>query len=992
MNRIVTFTAAVLFILTGLLSVMHASQVRPQNRDYVITSYGLEDGLPQSTVNSLLQSSDGYLWIGTHGGLVRFDGAAFRVFNRFNTPAIVSDFIITLYEDSNGTLWIGSEDGNLTKKTDGQFSTLQLQDYIHHWNVVSITEDIENNIWAATTGGGVVRISGNDISHYTKDHGLHHNIVSKIYSSPEGGIYVTTALGISVFNGESFDPYITGEEAEIFDIHFIYIESNGVQWIGTRGNGLYRFSGNSVENFTDKNGLLSSHISELYKDSDGAIWIATTGGISRYKDGEIFTLSQAHGLSGNNILSIIQDHEGTMWAGTRTGGLNRLVNATINVIREEGYEVINNITSISPSGDGGIWFGKNCGGVGQILNGMIIPLEIPIENTCVWSVHEDTSGRLWIGTWGGGLYRLEQGKLQNFRDTGDFPYNVILSIFEDSRGNFWFGTPFNGVIFYDNETFTRYGPEVGLPHPNARVFHESDNGDIWLGTFNGPARFRDGIFTEFHQSHQVPQVTVRTVYEDEDGIIWFGTLGSGLLRYHDDTFTIITTEQGLNDNLVFHILPDDDGYFWMGSNRGIHRVSRKALNDVSSGNAESVFTHTYGIEDGMVTRETNGGFYPSAHRSDDGRLWFPTIEGIAMIDPAAIRINETPPPVIIEEIIAGQNVISSAINPVYIQPGIRNFSLRFTALSFISPNRLEFRTMLEGFDTGWNQIGNRREEYYTNIPPGEYRFRVIASNHDGIWNTEGAAITIHVLPAYWHTGWFRLLSAIILIALFAGTIFFVSTRKLKRRLEIMEQQQMVERERLRIAQDMHDELGSRLTEIKLLGELSSRDDADHEMLRGRLREMSRASIDVIDTFREIVWSVNPQNDSLEKFIDYLTQFASEYFGRAGIRCRFDVPVEIPDHELSSDVRHHLLMAYKELCTNVVNHSGADEVLTKVRISDRRCTIFLNDNGTGFNPGQAAGKGNGLINIRKRMDSVKGEFSLKSEPGKGSTIKLEFPVS
>lgn len=979
-----------LFSVAWLSSETHAYQIHTQNRDYVITSFGLEEGLPQSTVSSIVQSSDGYLWISTHGGLVRFDGVTFRVFNRFNTPAFRSDFIITLFEDSKGTIWIGSENGSLIRKSNGQFTLLNLGDYIQHWNVVSITEDKQENIWAATTGGGVVRISGDQITHYTTDHGLHQDVVSKIYSAPDGRIFVTTSLGISVFNGESFDPYITGEDAGIFEIHFIYIESNGVEWIGTRGNGLYRFSGNSVEIFSDENDLPSSHIAELYKDSDGAIWIATTGGISQYLNGEIFTLSQIHGLSGNNILSITQDHEGTVWAGTRTGGLNRLVNATIKVIQEEGVDAINNITSISPSADGSIWFGKNCDGVSRYNNSMIIRLEIPIENTCVWSVLEDSSGRLWIGTWGGGLYRLEHGVLQNFNVANGFPSNVVLSIFEDSRGNFWFGTPFNGVIYYENQEITRYGPEDGLPHPNARVIHESDNGDIWLATFNGPARFRNGVFTDFHQSHQIPQVTVRAIYEDEDGIIWFGTVGSGLLRYHDDTFTIITTEQGLNDNLVFHILPDNDGYFWMGSNRGIHRVSRNALNEVAMGNAESVFTHTYGIEDGMVTRETNGGSHPSAHLSTDGRMWFPTIEGIAMINPAAIQINEKPPPIIIENVFAGQNTFTEE-QPVLIEPGIRNFSIRFTALSFISPQRIEFRTMLEGFDPDWNPIGNRREEFYTNIPPGEYRFRVIASNHDGIWNMEGSHITIHVMPAFWQTGWFRALSALFLIIFFAAIIFYASTRKLKRRIKKIEQQHMLESERLRIARDMHDELGSRLTEIKLLGELSSRDDTDREFLKQRLSEMSQASVGVIETFREIVWSVNPQNDSLENFIDYLTQFATEYFQNAGIRCRFDIPVHLPSSVLSSDIRHHLLMVYKEICTNVVKHSGASEVLTRVIVDRKKCMITLKDNGIGFDSGKIGHEGNGLDNIRKRMALVGGNVSIFSKPGEGCTLEFVFTV-
>lgn len=990
MKRIVLFIFFTLYSYSVFISTGFANRDHSNNRDYVITSFGLEDGLPQSTVNSLLQSSDGYLWIGTHGGLVRFDGITFRVFDRFNTPALVSDRIITLFEDSNGALWIGSETGGLTQKVDGEFITIDLSMHVNQRNVVSITEDLQNNIWVATSGAGVIRITDGTISHYTTDDGLMHNIISKIYRGTDGTIYAITGIGISTFKEDKFEPLLTSDESGITKIHFIYDEGKDSFWLGTRGDGLYRVKDDRIERFAEKDGLPSSHISEVFKDSQGYLWIATTEGIVRYHN-DIFTpYTNLLGLSDNNVLSITEDHEGTIWAGTRTGGLNKLVAANIIVIRDDAEGAVNNITSISKARDGSLWFGRNCGGVSRIINGIIIPLEIPIQNTCVWSVLEDSKNRLWIGTWGNGIYLFENGELENYSLTSGFPSNVVLSIFEDKKGDIWFGTPFNGVIHYNNKSFQRYGPEDGLPHPDVRVIYEAVNGDYWFGTFKGPVRFRNGTFQSFHESHPALQAPVRTIYEDEDGIVWFGTYGAGLIQYKNNNFSVFSTDHGLKDNLISQLLEDEEGNFWMGSNRGIHRVSRHALNDLANGLTESVFSYSFGTEQGLISRETNGGFQPSAHRSSDGKLWFPTIEGIAMIDPLNIRISESPPPVIIEEVIADQQRLQLE-EKIYINPGVNNFSIRFTALSFISPERIEFKSMLEGFDSDWNNIGNRREEFYTNIPPGDYIFRVIASNHDGIWNIDGAVLTIHVLPSYWQTGWFRLVTGLFLIACIAGAVFYTSTRKLKHRIELMKQQQMVERERLRIAQDMHDELGSRLTEIKLLGELSNRDDIDTDQLRGRLRDMSEASLDVIETFREIVWSVNPQNDSLENFIDYITQFASDFFSRAGIRCRFGQPLDIPDCELSSDLRHHLLMVYKEICTNIVKHSGADEVFIELRFSDNMCVITLIDNGIGFDLEKSTGKGSGLLNIQKRVELTKGNCSIQSKQGNGSKVQFEFPV-
>ncbi len=990
MKRIVLFVFFILFGCSILALNGFANRDQSDIRDYVITSFGLEDGLPQSTVNSVLQTSDGYLWIGTHGGLVRFDGLSFRVFDRFNTPALISDRIITLFEDNDDILWIGSETGGLTQKVNGEFISIDLSMHISQRNVVSITKDLIGNIWVATSGAGVIQIKGDSFNHYTTDDGLLHNIVSKIFRGIDDNIYATTALGISIFKEDTFEPYLTTEKSGISEFHVIFDENEEIRWIGTRGDGLYRVKNDHAERFTEKDGLPSSHISEIFKDSQGYLWIATTDGIAQYHDNMFTPYRNLQGLSDNNVLSLTEDHEGTLWAGSRTGGLNKLVPANIAMIRDNTDGAVNNITSISKAGDGGIWFGRNCGGVGKIKNGSIIPLDIPIQNTCVWSVLEDSKNRLWIGTWGGGMYLLEEGKLVNFRITNGFPSNVVLSIFEDSKGGIWFGTPFNGVIHFNNESFLRYGTENGLPHPDVRVTFEAGNGELWFGTFNGPVRFSNGKFIEFEQTIPALQAPVRTIYEDSEGVIWIGTYGAGLLRYKNNHFSVITTDQGLNDNLISQLLEDEVGNFWMGSNRGIHRVSKDALNAVADGVSASVFTYTFGTEHGLISRETNGGFQPSAYRSSDGKMWYPTIEGIALIEPEKVRTSDAPPPVIIEEIIADHNTLPLA-GRVVIQPGIRNFSIRFTALSFISPDRLQFRTKLEGFDSDWNHIGNRREEFYTNIPPGEYQFRVIASNHDGIWNLEGAAMSLHILPSFWQTGWFRLISVIILIVSFSGIVFYISTRKLKHRIEMMKQQQLVEHERLRIAQDMHDELGSRLTEIKLLGELSHRDEIDMDKLKNRLREMSLAAIEVMETFREIVWSVNPQNDSLENFIDYLTQFASDFFDRAGIRCRFNLPVEIPDCELSSDKRHHLLMVYKEICTNTVNHSGADEVITEIGFSGKMCQISLIDNGNGFNPEESVGKGFGLLNIHNRMELVKGTYSMISKPGKGSRILFEFPV-
>ena len=494
--------------------------------------------------------------------------------------------------------------------------------------------------------------------------------------------------------------------------------------------------------------------------------------------------------------------------------------------------------------------------------------------------------------------------------------------------------------------------------------------------------------------------------------MWIGT-SDGLSRIKDGKFASITTGQGLWDDTISQILEDDQGQLWFGSNRGIFRVSKEELERVADGDSTTVTPVVYGKAEGMESLECSGGFCPASLKTRDGLLWFSTVKGVVVVDPKNIPVNAVAPAVVIDELQVDDTLVAADVNNpvpqnpksairmlkfkagslrnsmVTIGPGARRVEFRYSALSFTAPEKVRFRYRLEGLDSDWVDAGGRRVAEYPYLPPGQYQFRVTACNEDLVWCEREAVLALTCRPAFWQTGWFRLLVA--LVVLVGWPVKLLATRRLRRRLAVVQQEHALEQERTRIARDIHDELGTLLTGISLLSDRSQTHCDQPEQVAEHLQTISQRARSAVQAVDSIVWAINPQNDRFDHLANYLVQFAEDFFRLTPIRCRLDVPEAVPHFPLGTQERHHILLAVKEACNNVARHSRASEVWVRLKVDASDFSILIEDNGRGFVVGTMAEGSDGLRNMRQRMAEVGGRLDLDSEPGRGTCVKLFAPL-
>ena len=515
---------------------------------------------------------------------------------------------------------------------------------------------------------------------------------------------------------------------------------------------------------------------------------------------------------------------------------------------------------------------------------------------------------------------------------------------------------------------------------------------MWFGThYGGVFRWQDGKWTRFTGRDGLPSDYVRSLHADADGTLWLATI-NGLCRWQDGRFTAITTANGLWHNSLSHITDDARGNLWFSSFGGVFRVARQQLNEFAEGQRRSIQCIGYGRSDGLLALESPGGFQPAGAKTPDGRLWFPTVSGIVSVSPDEIPVNHLPPPVWIEEVTTDgkASAIRHTDTALKIGPGQRRVDFRFTALSLSAPEKVRFRHQLEGLEDDWSVADDQRTITYSHIPPGHYTFRVTACNNDGVWSPDGHSLHLEVQPFFWQTWWFRSVAALLLIAGVALTVRRVERWKAQLRVERLEQQHAVEHERSRIARDIHDDLGANLTQIVFLSQRAEAAHDDTKEASHWLRLIPTTARRTIQSLDEIVWAINPKHDSLESLANYLSQFASDHLNLAGIRCRLDVPTVLPALQLSAELRHNLVLATREAIQNVVAHASATEVQVSLQLDHDLLSIMITDNGHGFDIRQVSQEGNGLHNMRRRLEEIGGEAGVDTEVGKGTTIRLTVP--
>jgi len=972
----------------------NASAAELPDGSYIVDAWGMEDGLPQSSVISVIQTRDGYLWLGTLNGLVRFDGNHFTVFDENNTPGLDSDRIIYLFEDSHTNLWIGTDTKGVGLVRDGKIKYFEIGRAGQEGKLTSVGEDATGTVWFFTADSRLTRYQNGKMETLSFNFPT-PPICRMIAAEKPGELWVADVSGMFSIRPENFNPQtiIVGESVRAERLDYILASRSGGIWRLMNGR-VQKWKSGGVEKDFSAFPWGSSPVKAACEDRDGNLIVGTLGeGVFWYDaDGKYRQISREQGLSSALVLSLCLDREGNLWVGTDGGGLDRIKRKVFDTPTGHHSWVVQ---SISGDASGGLWTAFNAHGVSYWITNSVRDFGVSRYQSA-WTVLVDRRQQVWVGTQDEGLFQFQTNHFQPAAGA-EILGPQIFALFDDRQGQLWAGTT-NGLAYWNGTDWKIYRTPDGLM---ARAIAEDAGGNLWVGTEDrGLFFFKAGKFYSYQKEEGgLPGNDISCLYLDPAGILWVGTSGHGLARFYQGKWTRFSTDNGLASNSIDYIIEDDEGYLWIGSNAGLMRLQKKSLNDFASGMVGSISCRTYGEADGLPTRECSAGSQPAACRTRDGRLWFPTTKGLVSVNPAELKPNRQPPLVMIESVIVEgreqkTNRLDSAWNQsILVPPGYERLEIHYTGLNFTAPTGVRFKYRLEGHETAWTEAGDTRVAYYSNLPPGHYYFHVIASNEDGVSNEAGSVLEITVQPHFWQTGWFLAAIIVSFLGVVVAIVRYLSTQKLHRQLQGLKQQEALEKERSRIARDLHDQLGANLTQVALLGEMAETDKDSPAEIESHAQQISQTARETTRSLDEIVWAVNPSNDTLDGLINYACKYAQEYLTLAGLRYRADVPAQLPAITIPPEVRHNVFLAFKEAVHNVVKHAQASEVWIRLRLQSGSFVLSIEDNGRGLGGLDAKAKQtrNGLRNMRKRMEDIGGQFEAGAASERGTVVRLTVPA-
>ena len=881
---------------------------RGEGKNYVAQTWLAEDGLPQNSVNALLYARDGYLWVGTYNGLARFDGVKFDTFRASKTTGLPGSRIVFLGEDSLRRIWTATEEGAVAYQTKfGEFKTVELPDSARPEVITSMATGADGAIWF-TWGDGRVRKYQD--GHFVEDRsgwGLEWYAASGVVADTAGDLWLGTNQGLLVWQDGRFRP-LTAEGVRLGSVSRVYTSRTGGVW-AVSADRITLVRKREISRQAELPPLGNAKVMGLAEGDGEDVWLATSGkGLIRIQQGKATSdFNSSDGLSEDTVRSICRDGEGNLWVGTEGAGLNRLRRGPIHMIAPPaGFAGETVMACAQDPRSGLVWFASNGTGL-WTWNPATQQAEVVGEEglpakSRVSAMQFDRKGRLLLAIQNHGLFIREEGKLNRLAGA-EASSLLVHAIHVDRDNRVWFGGR-GGLGSLDGSTLRLHTVADGLSSLDIRAITEDQEGRIWVGTAGGGLNaFAGKHWTTLRETNGLPSDDIWSLHMDRRGVLWVGTFGSGIARLENGRIGRISTREGLPDDVISQIAEDAQGNIWTSTFNGIARIGGE------DGRGKPL-VRIFGKADGLASLESAATTHSSGLCLRDGRLLFSTTKGAAWIDPVAMRINQRPPPVVIESAKIDDSEPEQANQLLEVPPEHDRLEIAYTALGFSAPEKMRFRYKLEGLEKDWVDAGARRVAYYSHVRPGKYTFRVAAMNEDGIWNTGGASMGIVVVPFYYQTGWFvGTVTALSLAAVF-GLLRYLATRNYRRQMATLERERVVERERTRIARDIHDDLGASLTQIALLSELARRDVADsvsHPRLTQHLRQISAKARSLTRAMDEIVWAVNPRNDSLEEFLSYFAKYATDYLAAANIRCRLDLPSVQEPWPLSSETRHHLFL-------------------------------------------------------------------------------------
>lgn len=937
-----------------------------------------QPGLRQSTIYVVTQTSDGYIWLGTPGGVVRFDGARFSSVPALEQASLGDFWARTIVEDSARRVWmVSNNDFHLALIADSGVKVFSEEDGLPFKEVSCLASGRSGAMWICTPGG-LGRFQDGQWRFYQAGQRFKERQTAACQAS-DNTVWMAGGSTLTSWNGSAFAAHRLSSVPADTAMRALLCATDGSLWVGT-SSGLVQLIDGEEHLYTSVSGLPENIINSLSEGRGGNLWIGTGNGLSRFHDGVFDNYGYREGLSQSTVFSLFEDREGSLWVATKHG-LNQLMDgAAARFTKDEGL----------PSDN-----------VGPLL--------------------QDHRGQLWAGTLDGGLARFDGVR---FIPTTHFSRNRVTALAETADGALWAGTD-RGLIRLDEaQTRKTYTTEQGLPSDRIRALFRDHSGTLWAGTERGPAKFDGGRFVQAPGLGTIrlpivamgetrdgqmlfavegdavylfangslrqmadrdgPGRNVDAFYTDQDGLVWMGATANGLRMWHDGKISRFQVRDGLFDGEIYGILPDKEGHLWMSCSKGFFRVGRSELLDFAAGKIRKIASLPYSPLDGLRTIEGKPGVQPVAATTPDGRLWFSTTYGVLAFGPRLAVRDVPPPPVVIEEV--GVNGETIPLNRIHnLAPGQKNLEFDYTALTFIAPDRTNFRYILDGYDRNWTEAGTRREASYTNLPPGKFRFRVTACNPFIPCNEAGAAIEFELLPSFYQRVWFLPFCAT-LLAMLVWLAYQFRIRRLR------EHFRLVLNERSRIARELHDTLIQGFSGITMeLQALAGRVRSPEE--KQSLHEIIQDAGECLRETRRSVAGLRASAGSSPGLAVAIADAARQITQEQNIRLKLNLDETQP--ELPAEVKYNLLCIAQEAISNSVQHSGAHTIEIGLGCTGRDVRLSVRDDGRGMSPYATAGSQAGhygLIGMKERASQIGAEFELVSDPGRGTRISVRVPVT
>jgi signal transduction histidine kinase/ligand-binding sensor domain-containing protein len=990
------------FLAVLILASTSFSAQGSANSGWFTRIWKTDDGLPDNNVQAVAQGPDGYLWVATPAGLARFDGIHFTRFPIQNLTNAPDQRIRIILCGRNGVLWMASDNGRIVGLNPDYSAVSLPQTGLPTHFPQALAEDKDGSLWLGYFGSPwtgysseVFRLKNGQTTEYGPKNGFPSGNFHSLVSDDSGNIWLAKGKEICVLQKGRFRPL-----ANAYVTQSLAPSHTNAVWLVQNGHLLSCDIFGSTEDYGTYPGMAGADTLALLEDRAGAVWIGTDGnGLFRYCDGSFEKVDTSH----PTILSLAEDGEGDIWAGTGGGGLDRISPGGIQL---EGSEN-NQIESICQDGDGTLWGATQNGALVSRVDDAWQPAftNASFAGTarCLTAAQD---GTVWIG--------LRDGRLAHLAGTN---YTIPRLITRVRSSVFaLLPAPGDDLWVLRRDMFQRLhdGQYQDIVPPRAvyriSAITEDASGNVWIGARGIVMKFDGTSFTDESPRLPISGHAVDCLYPMSGGSVWISCSGVGLLRLNDKSVGKIGLDRGMFDDDISQMVADGHGWLWLGSDHGIFKIRRSELENAMKDPDIHLRPIVYGKNEGLSSVEalssTAAPFVvPRPIVGRDGPVWMLTHTGVIRADPESLPPVSSAPPVLLTRVAMDNQVIASyaeadtpaatdIIDPhsstlaLKLPPSHRHLEFDFTAFHFSAPENIHFRYQLEGFDTNWIEAGPERNATYSRLVSGKYQFHVQACIGDGPWSENPSTLAFDVTPFLWDRWLFRIGVLLLFTSSIIAIVRYISFRRFQTEMRLIEQRAALEKERTRIARDLHDDLGASLNSVALTLDMVQRL-APPESLNGKIQHCSTMVRQVARSVDEIVWAINPRNDTLRYMVDYISQYAVEYLHAANIPCRVDLPDVIPNRMVSPEARHNLLLIVKEALNNVARHARAREVLLRVAASEKQVAITVQDDGCGFERPPDNATCDGLRNMRQRAEEIGGQFQLESRPGKGTSVGVIY---